>query len=247
MLKWGNVIAFILTIFVNFLAGSTKLIGGVSTGGVSDSYQTLVTPPGYVFSIWSIIYILLGAFVIFQLMSNKKRKEYRNKIGWLFVSSCLLNIVWLFVWQYQMILLSVLVMLLLLINLIAIYLRVGIGINQEKLIEKLTFHLPFSVYLGWISIATIANISVSLVYLRWDGFGIDPQIWASLIVVVALLLAILVLFKRRDVAYGLVFVWALAGITIKQSGNQISMLTEISAILILAAIAVTLFFKYRKK
>jgi translocator protein len=249
LLKWSNIIAFAFTVIVNSLAGSTTLIGGVNTAQISDSNPTLVTPAGYVFAIWGIIYVLLGVFVIYQALPSQKEKEYTKKIGWLFVLSSIVNIAWLFLWQYNLLNLSVVLMFLLLATLILIYLRLGIGKSSATLRERLAAQVPFSVYLGWITIATIANVSATLVSLHWNGFGISPDTWASLIIVVALLVALLVIATRKDIAYGLVIVWALVGIAVKQSGNQnIVLLTETSAIIILLALSATILFsKLRRR
>jgi len=244
LLKWSNIIAFALTVIVNSLAGSTTLIGGVNTAQISDSNPTLITPAGYVFSIWGIIYVLLGIFVIFQALPSQKEKEYTKKIGWLFVLSSIINISWLFLWQFRFLGLSVVLMFLLLATLILIYLRLGIGKSPVTLRERLAIFTPFSVYLGWITIASIANVSATLVSVNWNGFGISPEIWASLIVIVALLIALLVIASRKDIAYGLVIVWALIGIAVKQSGNQnIVTLTEISAIIVLLALPATVLLR----
>jgi benzodiazapine receptor len=248
LLKWSNIIAFVFTVIVNSLAGSTTLIGGVNTAQISDSNPTLITPAGYVFSIWGIIYVLLGVFVIFQALPSQKEKEYTKKIGWLFVLSSIINIGWLFLWQYEFLSLSVVLMFLLLATLILIYLRLGIGKSPVTFREKLATQVPFSVYLGWITIASIANVSVTLVSVNWNGFGIDPEIWATLIVVVALVITLLVLATRRDIAYSLVIVWALIGIAVKQSGNQsIVTLTEASAIIVLLALAATILLSKLKR
>jgi hypothetical protein len=243
VLKWMNVLAFVLTVVVNSLAGSTTLLGGKLTAEISDANPTLVTPAGYVFSIWGIIYVLLGIFVVFQALPSQAGKDFHERIGWLFVLSSLLNIVWLFLWQYEYLSLSVVVMFLLLASLIAIYLRLNIGKSKVALREKLAVHVPFSVYLGWITIATIADVSVTLVSVNWDGFGISQEMWAVLVVVVALLITLLVVATRKDVAYGLVIIWALLGIAVKQSGSQnIVMLTEVSAVLIALALGVSILF-----
>jgi benzodiazapine receptor len=249
LLKWSNIIAFAFTVIVNSLAGSTTLIGGVNTAQISDANPTLVTPAGYVFAIWGIIYVLLGVFVIFQALPSQKEKEYTKKIGWLFVLSSIINIAWLFLWQYNLLSLSVVLMFLLLATLILIYLRLGIGKSSATLRERLATQVPFSVYLGWITIASIADVSATLVSVHWNGFGISPDTWASLIIIVALLVALLVVATRKDIAYGLVIVWALVGIAMKQSGNQnIVLLTEISAIIILLALSATILFsKLRRR
>ncbi len=248
LLKWSNIVAFVFTVIVNSLAGSTKLIGGVTTAQISDANPTLITPAGYVFSIWGIIYVLLGVFVVFQALPSQKGKEYTKKIGWLFVLSSIINIAWLFLWQYNFLSLSVVLIFLLLITLIFIYTRLGIGKTQAKLSEKLATQLPFSVYLGWITIASIANVSVTLVSIGWDGFGIGAETWATLIVIVALAITLLVLATRRDLGYGLVIVWALIGIAVKQSGNQnIFTLLEASIIIVIIAIVATLIVSRFKK
>jgi benzodiazapine receptor len=235
--KWINIIAFILTVIVNGLAGSTTILGGKFTAEISDANPTLITPAGYVFSIWGIIYILLGVFVVFQALPSQQGQAFQKKIGWLFALSSLANIVWLFLWQYEYLVFSVVLMFLLLASLILIYLRLDIGRSKVTTREKLAVHLPFSVYLGWITIASIANVSVFLVSENWDGFGIGAETWATLIIIVALVITLLVLATRRDIAYGLVIVWALLGIAVNQSGNQsIVTLTEASAIIILLAL-----------
>jgi benzodiazapine receptor len=238
LIKWINIIAFVLTVLVNGLAGSTTLLGGKNTAQISDANPTLITPAGYVFSIWGIIYILLGVFVVFQALPSQQGKDFQKRIGWLFALSSLANIVWLFLWQFEYLSFSVVLMFFLLSTLIFIYLRLGIGKSEVKTREKLAVHVPFSVYLGWITIASIANVAVTLVSVKWDGLGINPETWATLVIIVALLITVLVITTRKDAAYALVIIWALVGIAVKQSGEQtIVMLTEISAVIVAIALA----------
>jgi len=241
LLKWVNVVAFISTVIVNGLAGSTTLLGGRNTAEISDLNPTLITPAGFVFSIWGVIYILLGVFTVYQALPNQQGKAFKNKIGWLFFLGSILNIIWLFLWQFEHLLLSNIIMFLLLATLILIYLRLGIGKSKTQLVEKLSVNLPFSVYLGWITIASIANVAVTLVSINWDRFGISADIWGVLILIVALAVTLLVTTTRKDVAYGLVVIWALTGIAVKQSGNETIILTsEICAIIIAISLVVTL-------
>ena len=238
LLKYSNIIAFVLTLLVNGLAGSTTIIGGKNTAQISDANPTLITPAGYVFSIWGVIYILLGIFVVFQALPSERGKEFQKRAGWLFGLSSVANIVWLFLWQFEYLSLSCVVMFLLLATLILIYLRLKIGKSTAPLREKLAVHLAFSVYLGWITIASIANVTVTLVSLDWNGFGISPETWAILIIIVALLITILVTATRKDAAYGLVIIWALVGIAVKQSGNQnIVTATEVGTVVVIIALA----------
>lgn len=241
ILRGLNIVAFVLTVIVNSLAGSTTLIGGKTTAEVSDANPTLITPAGYVFAIWGVIYILLAIFVVFQALPSQRGKDFQKNVSWLFVLSSVLNIVWLFAWQSLYLELSVVLMFLLLATLIAIYVRLNIGKSTASLREKLFVHTPFSVYLGWITIASIANVSAALVSARWDGFGISQETWAILIIIIALLITLLVVATRKDIAYGLVIIWALAGIAVKQSGNQnIVMSTAICSIVIAFALALSI-------
>jgi len=248
ILRYANILFFALTVIVNSLAGSTTIIGGRNTAQVSDANPTLITPAGYVFSIWGIIYILLGAFAIYQALPKQQGKDYQKKIGWLFVLSSLINITWLFVWQLEYLAFSVLLIFALLLTLITIYVRIGVGKSQAQLGEKLAIHLPFSVYLGWITIASIADVAATLVSYNWNGFGISPETWTILVVAVALIITMLMLAIRKDVAFSLVVIWALIGIGVNHSVNQIVVtLTEISAVIVAIAIIVTVFLSFLRR
>jgi translocator protein len=239
ILPYANIVLFIITVVVNSLAGSTTLIGGQNTASVSDNNQNLITPAGYTFAIWGIIYVLLGAFVVYQALPRERNSDFQRKIGWFFVLSSVLNVAWIFAWQTENLVLSVLLIFALLFSLIAIYLRLNIGRAKVKTSLRLAVHLPFSVYLGWITIASIANVAVALTAYNWDGFGISPEVWAVLVVAVALVLTLLMLVIRKDVAFALVAIWALIGIGANQSSNpNVVLVTEIGSIVIAVAILV---------
>jgi hypothetical protein len=247
-LRWANIIAFIITLVVNGLSNTT-LIGGRTTAEVSNSYPTLITPAGYVFAIWGVIYILLGVFLVYQALPSQKESPFQKQVNGLFILVSVFNVVWLFLWQNELLPISVVVIFGLLGSLIAIYLRLNIGRSAVSLKEKFCVHVPFSVYLGWVTIATIANIAVTLVSLGWDGFGLSLQTWAILVLAVALLLDLVVLATRRDIAYSLVFIWALAGIAVNQAANPFIVLTaEIAITIIAVALAITVAFsRLRRK
>jgi benzodiazapine receptor len=238
---YANILFFILTVIVNSIAGSTTLIGGKNTATISNNNPTLITPAGYVFSIWGIIYILLGVFVVYQALPREQNSTYREKIGWLFVLSSLINIAWIFVWQFEILILSVVLIFALLLTLIAIYMRLNIGKSKATNSERIAVHLPFSVYLGWITIASIADVAVTLTAYKWNGFGISPETWAIVVVAVALIITMLMLGTRKDIAFALVVIWALIGIGVNHSSNQtVVLLTEISSVLVAIGIIATL-------
>jgi benzodiazapine receptor len=238
-LQIGNALAFVAVIVVNALAGGTKLLNDRNTADVSAAYPTLITPAGFTFSIWGIIYTLLFAFILFQLLPRHREDPFNGRVSYLFILSAVFNIAWLFLWQYDYILASVPVIFGLLASLIAIYLRLDVSRSKAPRNEKIWVHLPFSVYLGWITIASIADTSSALVSLNWNGFGIAPAAWAELVTVVALIIALTMLGTRRDAAYGLVVVWALAGIAANQGGYpSVSLVTEASAAIVAAGMLV---------
>lgn len=247
-LRWINIVGFIATILVNTLAANTTVIGGKITAQISDENPTLITPAGYVFSIWGVIYILLAIFVISQALPTDEAKKYREKIGWLFLISCILNIAWIFFWQFEFLKLSVIIIFLLLATLVLIYLRLDIGKTRIQLREKIVFHLPFSVYLAWITIASIANVAVTLVSINWIGFGISAETWAITMIATALLITILIMLTRKDFAYGLVVIWALLGISVKQSSIQeIVVVTQVSVIILAVTLVSTLLLSRLKR
>lgn len=216
ILRIGNVLAYVVVVIVNSVAGAMG-INGLQTGAISDKYATLIAPAGYVFSIWGVIYLLLLGFVAYQFSGKMKDSPLQEKIGYLFIASCIVNICWLLLWHYEMIAASVLLMLGLLLSLITIYTRLGIGLEKVPRTVMLFVHLPFSVYLGWITVATIANIAAALVSLGQTELILGAVSWTILVIVVAVLITVVVLWKRRDLGYAAVIVWALVGIYVKQS------------------------------
>jgi benzodiazapine receptor len=243
-----NIVAFMCTIVVNALAGSTTLLNGKTSGEISDLYPTLITPAGFTFSIWGIIYTLLLVFTIYQMLPRNRERPFLCQISILFALSGMLNIAWLFLWHYELITYSVVLMFTLLSALVAIYIRLDIGKSEASLWEKMCVHLPFSVYLGWITVASIANVAAGLTAVGWDGGGIGQVNWAVLVIVVALLITLITIATRKDVAYSLVIVWALVGIMSKQIENQTVVLTaEVSIVVILITIvAMTVVSKMKR-
>ncbi|MBN1977313.1 MAG: tryptophan-rich sensory protein [Anaerolineae bacterium] len=239
------VLALVATIAVNGLANALPL-NNLTTGEISDQFQVYFVPAGYVFSIWGLIYLALAAYAIYQALPAQRENPRLNSIIEPFALSCLANVVWLFLWHYEMFPLTLVAMLALLLLLIAIYLRLGIGRIQVSPGEKWLAHIPFSIYLGWITVATIANVTSVLDYLGWDGWG-APQIWAAVMLIAGAVIASAVGFTRGDAAYMLVIVWAFVGIAVKHAGTSLVSVTAWGMAAVVAAMAVVgpLFYKNR--
>jgi len=239
-LQGANLGALLMMIVVNALANILPL-NGKTTAEISDSYPNLFTPAGYAFSIWGLIYALLLIFAVYQALPSQREKTFLHKIGFFFVLSCIANISWIFLWHYEQIILSLVPMFALLITLIAIYLRLNIGRSDAPSKERLYVHLPFSVYLGWITVAPIANVAAALTAINWDGWGISDVAWTILVIIIAMIITLSVIIKRKDIAFSLVIVWALIGIIVKQIENQSIFITaSVSAVIIMIALATRL-------
>jgi hypothetical protein len=211
-----NVVAVIATLIVNGLASALPL-NGLTTGEISDRFQVYFVPAGYVFSIWGVIYLGLILFAIYQALPAQRDNPRLARVGYLFVLSCVANTAWLFLWHYEQFAWTILAMLTLLGSLIAIYLRLGIGRAAVAPAERWLVRAPFSIYLGWITVATIANATSLLDYLGWGGWGLDDALWAVIMLAAGVAIAAAVRFTRRDAAYVLVLVWAFAGIAVKHA------------------------------
>jgi benzodiazapine receptor len=218
--QWANVLAVVATIGINGLANALPL-NGQTTGSISDRFQVYFVPAGYVFSIWGLIYLGLIAFAVFQALPSERTNRRLERVGYLFVLSCAANIAWLFLWHYEQFVLTLIAMAALLLSLIAIYLRLEIGRAQVSKAEKWLVDVPFSIYLGWVTVATIANATSVLDYLKWDGWGIAPTAWAVVMLIAGTGIATAMSLTRGDAAYVLVILWAFVGIAVKQAGTPV--------------------------
>jgi putative effector of murein hydrolase LrgA (UPF0299 family) len=208
--------AYLSMVVVNVLANVLP-INNRSTGAISDAYPNLFAPAGLTFSIWGLIYLLLAGYVLYQFIPftkhDRKNEGLLKTINLLFIATSIANIAWILAWHYDFIGLSVLIMIALLVSLI----RIANLLRAEQMtsLEKAVITTPFSVYFGWISVATIANITVFLVSIDWSGFGITDVVWTSIVVLVGAVIGIVRMNKDRSIAYGLVFIWAYLGILLK--------------------------------
>ena len=205
--------SYVAMIGTNFLANALPLNNRL-TGEISDSYPNIFAPAGPAFAIWALIYLLLGGYVVYQFMNKDKKTEILlNKINPLFIGTALANIGWIFTWHYDYIGISTLMMAVLLLLLI----KIADIIRVEKFtkLEKPFIKEAFSIYFGWITVAFIANITIFLVSIGWNGFGIADFIWTSIILIVGAIIGIIRMYKDRSISYGLILVWAYVWILYK--------------------------------
>ena len=251
------IVAYIAMVGANALANFLP-INGITTGEVSDSYPNLFAPAGLTFSIWGVIYLLVGLYVIYQLVvfrkkSNALKAELIKKVNVYVVLSSLVNIGWILSWHYDYIGISTLLIFSLLICLILIN-QLTKDTNRLSTKDKLFIRLPFSIYFGWITVASIANVTTLLVDINWNGWGLTDQTWTMVILIVGLVIAVATMISNTDIAYGLTILWAYFGIAYKHvsetgfsSEYPLIIATVVGAMIVLLAASGYLLYTRKKR
>lgn len=246
-LAWLNLVGFLLMVVVNYLANALP-INNLDTGQLSDKYPNLFVPAGFTFSIWGVIYLLLAVFVFFSLkqaITGRQVFPAFKTTGLLFFLTCLANAGWIFAWHYEQLFLSLLLMLTMLVLLILIYQRLTSRPYEEKQHDRFPARLPFSLYLAWIGVATVANTTAVLVGFGWNGFGLSPQFWTVIALALITVLTLIFILKKKDLLFGLTAIWALSGILYKrvQDTSSADRAVETAVVAALCLILLVLIFR----
>lgn len=240
------ILATLATIAVNSLASILPL-NGQTTGEISDRFEVFFVPAGYVFSIWGVIYLGLLAYSVYQALAAQAQNPALRSIGYPYVLSAVANIAWIFLWHYEVFPLTIIAMVALLGLLITIYWRLDIGRAAVAPAMRWLVHLPFSIYLGWITVATIANATSLLDYLNWRGWGISPEAWTVIMLAAAVIIGGLVSFTRGDIAYAAVLIWAFVGIALKHSDTSVVATAAWAASILTALLLIVGAFWHRQR
>lgn len=233
------VIAFIVNVLSNIFPLNGLTIGGISNTLFKD---VLIVPANYAFAIWGLIYLGLFAFAIYQVLPSQRENPNLRKTGYLLTIASLAQSIWVYLFLSRFFVASVAAMLLILIPLIFMYLGLKIGTTSASRAEKWFIRYPISIYLGWISVATIVNIASALYINNWNGFGISAETWTAIMVIIATFIATLSITQRQDITYSGVTVWALTAIAVKHWENSNLKIVALSGIFLLVAIG--LFSKF---
>ncbi|MFP7494449.1 tryptophan-rich sensory protein [Terribacillus saccharophilus] len=245
-LAWLSLLAYIAAIAVNYLSNALPL-GGNTIQQLSDRLGVLFQPAGYAFSIWGVIYIFALIWVIRLFFRSTREKEWYGKAAGAFIASCIFNIAWLFSFHYELFSLSIIPMVALLVSLIILYQAISVSPDRRK------FDLfPFSIYIGWVSVATILNVGILFVSLgvdNIDGWLLSGEVWTIILLIIGAILAIGFMHVFRDSIYPLVFIWAYVAIASARAEDfpAITAVASIMAIIILIAIPIHLFRRKKRK
>lgn len=247
----ANFLGFILIIVLNGLANGLP-INGKTTGELSDMYPNLFVPAGITFAIWGVIYTLMLVFIIYQLIvahKNMKGAKIIDAVGPWFIVNALANASWILAWHFVLPGLSLVIMIILLISLIKIYLNLRVVENEIPEKQQYFVYPFFSIYLGWITVATIANVTTVLVDLGWQGGAIGQSTWTIIMISIAIGMGLYFLIFKRNYPYTLVIVWALYGIYLKRSAAEefeagIILTSQIGMALCVASMSYLFFNKF---
>lgn len=234
-MKYINLILFAGMVVMNYLANALPL-NGKTTGQLSDAYPNLFTPAGVTFSIWGVIYILLLIFCVIQFTTSYQ--AVISRIGWLIGLTCVFNALWIVAWHYERLPLSLILMLGLLVSLI--WINVFIRDLPDAFIKA-----GFGIYLGWICIATIANVTALLVNVGWDGSAISGQTWTIIMILAGAVIVSVTIWRLENPFIGLAVVWAFAGIMIKRQADNRAIF--ITAAVMMVAVAVVLMLSFFRR
>jgi hypothetical protein len=228
-------ITTLATLVVNGLANALP-IAGRTTGEISDSFPVVVTPAGYVFAIWGVIYLGLAGYAIWQSLPAQSDNPRARALAVPVTIANLANLAWILLWHNLWIGTSLVVMLVLLASLIVVYLRLHGPAARRPAVtraERIWAYGTFSVYLGWITVATVANVTIALYDAGWGGGFLPAAVWGAITLVVATLLGVRMLVGYTDLAYVAVLVWAFVGIVVAQWGTTVVVGTAIVGVLAL--------------
>jgi len=235
-----TLLAILATLSVNVLSNLFP-IQGLNIGGIANTILrgVQITPANYAFAIWGLIYLGLIAYGIYQLLPAQRQNPTLHRVDILLIMACLAQIAWVYLFTLKLFWLSVVAMLAILLPLIGAYLQLGIGERVSREFKWLV-HVPFSIYLGWISVATIVNIASALYISGWDGWGISAIGWTVIMLLIGAAIASVVAIQRADIAFTLVFIWAYVAIAVRHLSlnNSTISITAIVAAIGLASVLV---------
>lgn len=218
--QWACAVSLLLALAVNALA-STGVINGITTGEVSDQFSVYLIPAGYVFSIWGVIYLGLIVFTVYQARRVHRDDRDLDRIGSWFILSNVVNAVWIVLFHFELFLLTLPVIALLLFMLVRIVMILEPGRTMGPRLRLWAVHLPFGIYLGWVTVATVANAVQTLDAAGYSGTPLSPETWALVLYAAIVLISWFFSFRRTHLPHAAVLVWALIGTAVADSGNTL--------------------------
>ncbi len=232
-----TIVAVFGSIFINTISNIFPL-NGVNIGKLSNTIfaPVQIIPANYAFSIWGLIYIALIAFSFYQFQPSQKYNPSLQGSAYLLVFACLAQCVWIYLFLARLFPLSCIAILAILLPLMAMYRYLGIGQHQVSSQDRWFIHIPISIYLAWIAVATVVNVAVTLYSLNWDGWGISSSVWTVIMMIVSSAIAAMVTVQGRNTTYIYVTIWALIAISIRQINTPLIAISGVVLAIVLALV-----------
>ena len=210
---------FVLTAFGTNVLANIAPINDLTIGEISSTFfaDVLIIPANYAFAIWGLIYLGLISLAIYQVLPAQRHHPRLQQMGYYLAIASFSQVIWVYLFQFRFFTLSVIAMLAILIALILLYLRLNINLTNLPFSQRWLVNFPISIYLGWISVATIVNIASVLDIANWNGWGISPLVWTIAMMTVSTIIGVIMIWQRRDIAFGGVFIWAFVAIASKHA------------------------------
>lgn len=233
--RWATLVAIIAAFLVNVWTNIAP-INDLNVGEISSQFfaNTKVIPANYAFSIWGLIYLGLFGLGIYQVLPSQRHNPRLSQMGYGLVWASLAQIIWIFLFLYRLFPLSIVAMVAILLSLIYSYLKLNVGRRRVPKAETWLINIPLSLYLSWISVATVVNVAIALDSLNWNGWGIPSQVWTAIVMIVAATIAIVMRVRHGETAYLLVTIWALVAIAIGQNDEPLIVTTALMSSLVIA-------------
>lgn len=232
--RWATLLSIIAAFGINIWTNIAP-INGLTVGDISNNFfvNTKIIPANYAFSIWGLIYLGLFGLGIYQLLPSQRDNPRLAQMGYGLVSASIAQIIWIFLFLYRLFPQSILAMVVILLSLIYSYVKLDVGRRRVPKWESWLINIPLSVYLSWISVATVVNVAIALSWINWDGWGMAPQIWTAIMIIVAATIAIIMRVRHQETAYLLVTIWALIAIAIGQNSEPLIVTTALMSSLVI--------------
>lgn len=212
-----TVFAILGSFLVNALS-NLRPLNGQNIGEISNTQfaNVLITPANYAFAIWGVIYIGLICFCIYQFLHPRKQHPRLNAVSYFVILASFAQALWVYFFLQRWFALSLVAMLAILLCLIGAYVQLGYDRTPSPQ-DRWLLRVPLSTYLGWIAVATVVNVALTLYAAAWNGWGLPPELWTVLLLIISAGIGITLLIKRRDLPFALVLVWAFLAIAVKRS------------------------------
>ncbi len=236
----------ILAAFGTNVASNLVPVGGETIGKIANTKfkDVLIIPANYAFAIWGLIYVGLIGFGIYQARPAWAQNLYLRRAGYFVVLAMVAQIAWVYIFLYRYFAWSLLAMVVILLATIAAYLRMGIGIRRAIRQERWWLQAPISLYMGWISVATVVNVAIALHDAGWHAEGMTATIWTIVMAVASTAISAILRWRRHDNVYPAVTVWALVAIAI---GNLNTSAIAFSAGGLAIALILWIFFCHNRR